>query len=46
MIWLCIGLAIGFTLGTVVGIVLMSIMASASIDSREREILKEINNDL
>lgn len=46
MIWLCIGLAIGFILGSIVGIVLMSIMASAGRDSREREILKEINNDL
>ena len=46
MIWLCIGLAIGFVVGSIVGIVLMSIMASAGRDSREREILKEINNDL
>ena len=45
MIWLCIGLVIGFILGACVGCVLMSIMASASRDSREREILKELNNE-
>ena len=45
MIWLCIGLVIGFTLGSIVGIVLMSIMDSAGRDSREREILKELNNE-
>ena len=32
-----IGLCIGFIVGNIVGVVLMSIMASASRDSRERE---------
>ena len=35
--YLIIGLCIGFIVGDIVGVVLMSIMASSSRDSRERE---------
>ena len=38
---ICIGVCIGFAGGCIVGMVLMSIMAAASRDSRERELLDD-----
>lgn len=38
---LIIGVCIGFIVGNIIGVVLMSIMAAASRDSREREYIDE-----